>query len=129
MSAPTEQQLQALLELWKLAQHDHGGANVAVKFLLGLYNGQRFPFDLTELRRLDAHNMGCALQVLALDWSPSVEVHVHLSRLTNLNAMGARFELLACRWRLKGRCNKEAEADCRNHVREAQFSPAEGLAA
>lgn len=126
MSAPHDvptaqlaRQLESLLELWKVAQRDHGGSHVAVQFLLGLYNGSRFPFDLTELRRLDAVYMTHALNVLALDWRPSVEVHVHLQRLTGLRAMGERFELLACEWRMKGRCTKEGERHCREQVAKA----------
>lgn len=113
MSAPTVDQLEALLKLWQLAQGDHGGANVAGKLLLGLYNGNRFPFDLTELRRLDADFMSCALTVLAMDWQPYREVHEHLNLMLQRRDIGARFELMAIRWRLKGRCNKEAEAYCR----------------
>lgn len=116
MSAPTIDQLEALLKLWKLAQGDHGGANVAAKFLLGLYNGSRFPFDLTELRRLDANYMTCVLKVLAMDWSPQMEVHQHLNELLQRRDLGPRFEVLACDWRLKGRCSKEGEREMRARI-------------
>lgn len=102
-----------------MAQRDHGGAQVVGKLLLGLYNGSRFPFDLTELRRLDEQTMHDVLAVILMDSQPAVEVHVHLGRLTGLSAMGARFELLACDLRLKGRCNKEAAANCLARVAAA----------
>ena len=34
--------------------YHHSGAKVAASLLLGFYNGTRFPFDLTDLRLLDA---------------------------------------------------------------------------
>jgi len=116
MSAPTQAQLAALKRLWDMAQRDHGGANVAAKLLLGLYNGLRFPFDLTEFRRLDAAVMNDALQVLLMDWQPACEVHEHLNMLHGVRTMGKRFELLACRWKLKGRCTKEQEREIREQL-------------
>jgi hypothetical protein len=47
---------EALIRLWNVTQrHDAGtsGARRAALVLLGLYNGPRFPFDLTELRAMD----------------------------------------------------------------------------
>lgn len=116
MSAPTAIQLEALLRLWQLAQGDHGGSNVAAKLLLGLYNGQRFPFDLTELRRLDGYYMSCVLNVLALDHSPLREVHDHLNKMLQRQDMGPRFELMAHRWRLKGRCKAEYVQELRERL-------------
>ena len=42
-------------------------AGVAARFLLGLYNGARFPFDLTDLRRLSAEQFADAVAVLLMD--------------------------------------------------------------
>lgn len=117
MSAPTPEQLGALLKVWETAQNDHGGSSVCAKLLLGLYNGSRFPFDLTELRRLDTSLMVAVLQVIEMDSVPQKEVHVHLGELLRARHMGYRFELMACRWRLKGRCNKAAEEDMRAALR------------
>lgn len=115
MSAPSNEQLAALDTLYQLAKQDHGGSNVAVKFLLGLYNGTRFPFDLTELRRFDQGNMQCALRVLAMDWRPQLEVHAQLAILKNVPRvrMSFEFESWAYEWRLKGRCKKDALDDLR----------------
>lgn len=99
--------MDALAHFWRMAQHDHGGARVAAKLLLGLYNGARFPFDLTELRVLDNENHARALALLRLDAHPVCEVHDYLNRLYGLRDMGMRFEHLAHTWRLKGRCKRE----------------------
>lgn len=109
MSAPASGRLVALDELYQLAMGDHGGSNVAAKFLLGLYNGTRFPFDLTEFRRLDQHYMECALRVLAMDWRPQLEVHAQLAIIKSVPRvrMSYQFESWAHQWRLKGRCKKE----------------------
>lgn len=99
--------LSALVRLWRLAQADHGGANVAAKLLLGMYNGTRFPFDVTNLRRLDQSNLDDALTVLRMDAACQHEVHDWLNRLFERRDMGERFEHMAHRWKLKGRCKKE----------------------
>ena len=47
--------MEALSHFFILATtQDHSAAKVAACMLLGLYNGYRFQFDLTELRRPDA---------------------------------------------------------------------------
>lgn len=97
----------ALLRMWEMAQHDHGGANVAAKLLLGLYNGARFPFDLTELRRLDEAAFEDAMLVIRLDSPCLKEVHEILNDHFGVRNFGNRFEHLAHAWRLKGRCKKE----------------------
>ena len=80
---------------------------VAAKMLLGLYNGYRFQFDLTELRRLDADNLKRALALLEFDARPRMEVHEWLNRLYGRTDFGPRFEHLAHRWNLKGKCKKQ----------------------
>lgn len=106
-------QIKALELLWQTAQHDYGGSRVCVKLLLGLYNGKRFPFELTELRCLDYQHLEAALLVLRMDASPAMEVHELLNRLYSTTDMGHRFELLACDWGLKGRCTKQVERELR----------------
>ncbi|MDG4868632.1 hypothetical protein P8631_11530 (plasmid) [Guyparkeria sp. 1SP6A2] len=44
-------------------------------FLLGLYNGPVFPFDMTRLRALDEDIQADALTVLEADMTPRVEIH------------------------------------------------------
>lgn len=109
---PSTEQLAALLHLYEVARGDTGSARVCVKLLLGLYNGQRFPFDLTELRCLGTPELKAALLVLEMDANPEVEVHVHLQQLTGRPLMGARFEVLAHQWSLRGRCSREALEHC-----------------
>lgn len=109
----TMQQVAALQLLWHTAQRDTGTARVCVRLLLGLYNGPRFPFDLTDLRLLDEAHLEAALAVLRMDATPRMEVHELLNRLLNRTDMGERFELLACDWRLKGRCSREHEKQLR----------------
>lgn len=121
---PTQDQLRALVRTWKHAQGSHGGARVCARVLLGCYNGTRFPFDLTDLRLLDAHVLGDVFSVLAMDSSPQAEVHELLSRVLGASHMGARFELLACDWRLKHKCKKEEEKDFRERVAQADRAAA-----
>lgn len=46
-----------------------------VAFLGGLYNGPRFPFDLTDLRSLDAELASACLDVLRYDHFGQAEIH------------------------------------------------------
>lgn len=87
--------------------HSHGGARVAAKLLLGMYNGTRFPFDLTELRCLDEKHLDMALVLLRFDASPKKEVHEWLNQLYGRTDFGMRFEHLAHQWRMKGKCKRE----------------------
>lgn len=57
----------ALHRLLKVAQGDTGQCWVIAKFLLGLYNDRRFPFPLTDLRRLDDELFEDCLTVLRMD--------------------------------------------------------------
>lgn len=67
--------LAALSRLIDHAHGDNGGAQRIRRFLLGLYNGATFPFDLTDLRMLDDGNQRDVLAVLATDVLGRVEVH------------------------------------------------------
>lgn len=106
MNASAQEQLAALVRVWKQAQEFHSGAKVCATLLLGLYNGRRFPFDLTELRRLDGNNLNDCLTVLRMDARPTAEVHELLNSLYGVSDMGARFEHLAYDWRMKGAVKK-----------------------
>lgn len=46
--------IEALHRLLPVAQGHSGQSGVISRFLLGLYNGQDNPFEMTELRRIDA---------------------------------------------------------------------------
>ena len=55
-----------------------GGARRLVKFVAGLYNGDDYPFDLTELRGLDVELQNACLDYLNYDRLGIDEVHTHL---------------------------------------------------
>lgn len=67
--------LDSLVHLAEVAEGDSLQAGIAARFLAGLYNGQAYPFDLTELRALDADLFEHCLAVLRLDNRPKVEIH------------------------------------------------------
>jgi hypothetical protein len=71
----------ALQEIEK-AINDHpttGQAGRLVRFLAGVYNGQDYPFDLTELRGLDTKLAAACLDYLNYDRLGIDEVHKHLA--------------------------------------------------
>jgi hypothetical protein len=81
MAAITHKALQALtvIETAIRSHRTTGGARRLVKFLAGLYNGQDYPFDLTELRGLDTNLASACLDYLNYDRLGIKEVHKHLS--------------------------------------------------
>lgn len=100
-------QLRALVRLWNVTQQHRGtsGGRVCAHVLLGLYNGPRFPLDLTELRLLDPDLLHDALEVIGADSARCVrEVHQWLNVVTGRHDFGQRFERLAHDWKIKGRC-------------------------
>ena len=82
----------ALQDLIPVAQGDTGQSGVVARFLLGLYNGARFPFDLTEFRRLDRDLFEKCLAVMTMDFQPAREIHEHLDDGSHI------FEELAATW-------------------------------
>jgi hypothetical protein len=65
--AITEAGIPALIRLAKIAEGDTGQAATVCRFLLGLYNGYRFPFNLITLRGLDKALFDDCMAVLKLD--------------------------------------------------------------
>jgi len=63
----TEAGIHALVRLAKIAEGDTGQAATVRRFLLGLYNGYRFPFNLITLRGLDKALFDDCVDVLKLD--------------------------------------------------------------
>lgn len=86
--------LPALARLFKIANGNSGQCRHVAAFLLGLYNGQRFPFDLTACRAVDAEIFDDMLLVLRMDSRPRAEVHTYFP-----NGSEA-FEALADNWNL-----------------------------
>jgi len=70
------------LQVIEAAIHAHptsGQAKRLVRFLAGLYNGQDYPFELTELRSLDTALANASLDYLNYDRLGKTEVHKHLA--------------------------------------------------
>lgn len=85
----------ALRRLVPVAQRDTGQSSVIARFLLNLYNGERFPFDLTDLRRLDYSLFDDCIAVLKMDAQPLKEVHRYF------DDGGAMWEAMAKDWGFK----------------------------
>jgi hypothetical protein len=90
----------ALRRLLPVAQRDTGQSSVVARFLLNLYNGERFPFDLTDLRRLDFDLFEDCMAVLKMDFQPAQEVHRYFEN------GGAIWEFLAQEWSFKDHWDK-----------------------
>ena len=59
-----------------IGRHPHTGqAARLVRFLAGMYSGERFPFDLAQLRGLDADLASACIDVLRYDHFGELEVH------------------------------------------------------
>lgn len=108
LSRFSSEELQALSDLYDTAKRlwDTGGGGVCVRVLLGCYNGERFKFDLTDLRRLDDGNLHNVLTVMRMDARCRAEVHVILREMLQDRMVQPRFELWAYDLRLKGRAKK-----------------------
>ena len=63
-----EKGFEALHRLYLFAADTvHGHGEIVARVLLGLYNGERFPFDLTELRRLEPDVFTDVMTLLVMD--------------------------------------------------------------
>lgn len=114
-----KEQQDAALRLFNLARVHLGtsGGNTAAKILLSLYNGNRFQFDLTALRGLDAGNLEAAFAVMLMDATRCwCEVHVLIDAILGVSTTGALFEVWAYDLKLKGRCTKEGYTESRKWV-------------
>jgi len=71
----------ALERLMEIAERNASGqARYISLFLLGLYNGPRFPFDLTNLRAIDGSLQDDCLAVLEMDAKACLqEVHEYFT--------------------------------------------------
>jgi hypothetical protein len=84
--------MQALRRLWAHANGITSQCKWTAAFLLGLYNGYRFPFNLTSFRALDDELVRDCLLVLLMDSRPKKEIH------TLLGVGNEPFEALAKDW-------------------------------
>ena len=91
-----ESGFEALQRLYEVACRDTGQARKVAAFLLGLYNGDRFPFDLTDLRGLDDDLFVDCMVVLRMDARLTrKEVHNYFTQ------GGPKFERLAADWQMQ----------------------------
>ncbi|MBF8176950.1 DUF7673 family protein [Herminiimonas contaminans] len=67
----------ALVRLVNIARGDSGQCRHVAVFLLSLYNGSRFKFDLTDFRCLDKSIFDDCMAVLKMDRTPAMEVHMY----------------------------------------------------
>lgn len=92
--AAHEDGIPALKRLFEIAHGNSGQCRYVAAFLLGLYNGARFPFDLTDLRGVDAEIFTDCMKVLRMDARPRREVHTYFQN------GGDRFNKLAEHWQI-----------------------------
>lgn len=112
----------ALITLWNITQMHIGtsGGRAAAGVLLGLYNGQRFPMDLTDLRVLESPFLAAAMEVIRADATRCrMEVHEWLNQISGRRDFGDRFEHLAHDYACfkRGRCKV-------SHLAERPITPA-----
>jgi hypothetical protein len=93
----------ALRRLFDVAQGDTGQSGVVARFLLSCYNGECFPFDLTEFRSLDFELFDDCIAVLKMDASPQREVHTYFPE------GGEKFQKLRRVWRVRSIVDERAE--------------------
>jgi len=92
-AALEESGFEALQRLYQAAIGHSGQCRVVARFLLGLYNGMRFPFDLSELRGLDTNLFEDCMALLRMDARLTrKEVHLYF------DDGSAKFEALVQRW-------------------------------
>jgi len=82
----------ALQRLVPIAFHSSGQSSVVGRFLLNLNYGDVFPFDMTDLRRLDCDIHEDCISVLKMDYNPLKKVHRYFEDGINL------WESLAKKW-------------------------------
>jgi len=89
----------ALRRLLPIAQGNSGQCRYIAEFLLSLYHGGRFPFDLTNLRGLDYAIFEDCLAVLRMDHTALKEVHMYFDKGNHEG--NAIWEELARSWGIK----------------------------
>jgi hypothetical protein len=94
----------ALYRLFTIANGYSGQCRYVAAVLLGLYNGRRFRFDLTDLRCIDPAIFDDCMAVLKMDAQHLQEVHMYFE---NGQAL---FEGLATRWGIKDYLNETNSA-------------------
>jgi hypothetical protein len=79
--------VESLARLIAIGNRDSGQCRHVRAFLIGLYNGQVFPFDMTCMRAVDSAIANDMLAVLAMDvHTCTVEVHQRIPGVSNVIA-------------------------------------------
>jgi hypothetical protein len=76
-AAKQEQHKQALTKVLRMALDDCGGSRVCRDFLLSLYNGHAYPFDMNGLRSLDGGLYAACITIMNVDCRPQPPVEIH----------------------------------------------------
>ena len=94
--AAKEAGLPALERLIRVAERDTGQSETVRLFLLGLYNGYAFPFNLVKLRSLDKSLFDDCMAVLTLDARVTAqEIHLYFNNGGELFERWARMSGVA----------------------------------
>jgi len=103
VAAPYETLFRAAIEM-----PDTSGGSTCLKLLLGLYNGVRFKFDLTDLRRLDFGLHAAAIAALRDEVGCAYYIHERIARETGFPAdvIESKLEWLAYDMGIHGRVKK-----------------------
>lgn len=103
VAAPYETLFRAAIEM-----PDTSGGVTCLRLLLGLYNGGRFKFDLTDLRRLDFGLHAAAIVALRDEVGCAYYVHERIANETgfSVEAIQSKLEWLACDMGVPGRVKK-----------------------
>ncbi len=89
--AATNAGIPALLRLVKIADRNTGQSCTVRLFLLGLYNGYHFPFNMVKLRGLDKALFDDCIDVLTLDARVTAqEVNLYIDNGEKLFARWAK---------------------------------------
>lgn len=73
-----DETMEALLLLCRTANGGSGQCHHVRRFLLGLYNSNKWPFELIRLRNLDRNLRDACLRVLELDIKAYQEIHEYV---------------------------------------------------
>ena len=92
LPASLQHGVDALIRLLDIAHSNSGQPRIVARFLMSLYNGDRFPFDISDFRCLDSEIFADCLAVLQLDNQFSYQVHRYIQDGENV------WERLAKRW-------------------------------
>ncbi len=76
-AAKKEQHKQALSKVLRMALDDCGGSRVCRDFLLSLYNGNAYPFNMNGLRNLDGGLYAACITIMNIDCRPNPPFEIH----------------------------------------------------